>query len=455
MFRAKSPAQECPICGTRHHIEATRCSQCGALLTGAPEYMVESTQPLRPPGSTGAMRPIQIEGPAPTRWEQGEADLYEGLLPVNATQLVLIVALVVIAFVALGAFLFVQSGGLSSITPPEPTTVALQSGSNQVTTATPLPPLAPLPTNTKVMIIPTISLPTVTPAPPTATLTPTQGPCMQTAQQGDTVYGMAARCGHKDLAVVDAILRLNNMTSANQLQIGQTLEIPWPTPMGSDTTPSDSLSQTTVASEGGSNVEPTLPPGVQWYTVKSGETALSIVFDLNITMKILQDLNPEIRFEQCDFSSPAGGPNCTVLLYENQRIRVPAPPPPPTVPPTLTGSETAVPTPTATFNAPISLSPDNRMLFETFDVPTLRWLSTGTLQNAETYMVIVTDKTTGATFYATTRELSFQLPTEWQPQDGTVHEYQWRVAIASVGTTQTPVPTAFTTETRTFTWRGR
>lgn len=449
MFRAKTAAQQCPICGTRFHVEAIRCTQCGATLTGAPEYRVESTQPIRVPG---AKPDLALDAPASSRWDQGEADLYEGMLPASPSQLLLIGAVLIAVLIGVGGFVLLQSGYFTQ-PPTEPTQVAMMGDG----TPSPTPRrVRSVPTNTKapaVAIIPTINLPTVTPAPPTATITPTRGPCLQTAQQGDTLYGMAARCGHVHLEVIEIILRLNSLTSANALQIGQELQIPWPTPTG------DAAAQGgDVATEVGAVpglAEPTLPPGLRWYTVTSGETALSIVFDLNITMKILKDLNPEVRFEQCDFSSPAGGPNCSVLIFEGQRLRVPAPQPTATVPPTLTGSETPPPLPSPTQNVPVGLAPDDRMLFESVDVPTLRWLATGTLSGAEVFLVIVVDQTTGVTYTATTRDFSFQLPLEWQPKDDRVHTFQWRIAIASVGSSQTPVPTAYSTETRTFTWRGK
>jgi hypothetical protein len=114
-----------------------------------------------------------------------------------------------------------------------------------------------------------------------------------------------------------------------------------------------------------------------------------------------------------------------------------------------------MPLPTATVNVPISLAPDDRMLFEAVDVPTLRWLATGSLSGAEVFLVIVVDQTTTTTYTAMTRDLAFELPLAWQPKDDRIHTFQWRIAIAQVGASQTPVPSAYSTETRTFTWRGR
>jgi hypothetical protein len=71
------------------------------------------------------------------------------------------------------------------------------------------------------------------------------------------------------------------------------------------------------------------------------------------------------------------------------------------------------------------------------------------------YLVVVVNKTANQTYYHQTRELSFELPTEWQPTGDVTHEFEWRVVVASIGASSTPVPSAYTTEKRTFTWKGR
>src|SRR5207237_4642274 len=141
-------------------------------------------------------------------------------------------------------------------------TSAVASGPTDVPTAGSPPPATNTlpPTNTKNAVMPTMNIATVTPAPPSPTITPTRGPCTQKAQKGDTIYGMAARCGHKSLAVVDLILEMNNMKDASQLQIGQVLMIPWPTPTGA---PESNNAAATQGTSSG-NAEPTLPAGVGW-----------------------------------------------------------------------------------------------------------------------------------------------------------------------------------------------
>ncbi len=446
--RTRVPLQSCPICQALHPPEATHCDQCGAALSGAPA--VTSPQPYR----RATPRTIsQFDGPTQVDWAEGEADLYEGVLPAarRSSTLVGLVALA-LALVA-GMILLSQFSPVPL--PATPTVVAFESTLDEsLTTSTPTRRAAP-PTNTKIVVIPTIALPTVTQAPPTPTQTPTRGPCIQKARRGDTVYALAARCGHKDLGIVPLILALNNLQDEKQLQINQALEIPWPTPTGGAPGQVDIGLQPGTAGTMIANLEPTLPPGVMWYGVRKGETASSIVFKFNASMKILRDLNPEINFSQCDFGVKTGGPACTVILVERQRIRVPAPTPTPTVSPTLSGSETPSPSPTPTFNAPFSQSPGENMQFEAFELPTLRWVASGQLAPNEVYLVTAIDRTANLTYTATTRDLSFELPATWQATDGKRHTFEWSVAIASLNASGTPVPLPAVTETRTFTWQGR
>jgi LysM repeat protein len=322
---------------------------------------------------------------------------------------------------------------------------------------------------------PLIALATVTPMPPTATETPTPGPCYQTAQQGDTVYGMAIRCGHIDMAVVDLILQINHMDSATQLQLGQTLEIPWPTPTpgGEPTeTPSDSgggneqsaivPTEENRVNEFGTpdalakyeNIEPTLRPGQSWHTIQPGETIMGIAYAYDTTVELLSQINPEIPFLQCDYGERYGGPNCSVMLYEGQRLRVPVAVP--TITPTPTPAvRTETPTPTPTFNAPYLLTPDADAHFGADQMITLRWGGTGTLATNERYVVHVRDLDTGQEYVAAVADTTYILPGGWQPDDRNRHEFEWVIAIGVIDAQFDVVSEDHITEPRRFTWDSR
>ncbi|MBN2470485.1 MAG: LysM peptidoglycan-binding domain-containing protein [Anaerolineae bacterium] len=317
---------------------------------------------------------------------------------------------------------------------------------------------------------PTLFLPTLTPTDtptPTPSPTPTPGPCEQIVGAGDTLITLATRCGHRDLAVIDTILQLNGLRSAESLQQGQTILIPWPTATpGAE--PEDELEgeedgATDTESEAESDdsaptpisdVIPTatLQPGVTWYTVQPDDNIIKIAVLFDANVEILSQLNPEVTFSQCDFGMDYGGGNCIVQLYQGQQIRVPAPTATPTLSPTPSGSETPTPTPTPTFNAPALLSPGDRFLFGPDAIVTLRWTSTGMLAEGDVYLVTVTDTTAQTVHTATATETMLILPGEWQPSDGTRHLFTWEIAVGPADGQGGLQDVVFRTPTRMFFW---
>jgi hypothetical protein len=325
---------------------------------------------------------------------------------------------------------------------------------------------------------PTLNLPTVTPAPPTATFTetaaPTEtpGPCVQQVLEGDDLYALVSRCGHQHYEdIINQVVEINGLDDPSRIQIGQTLEIPWPTPtLDPNAVITEEVNITEETSSGinvaenvgldsaevfaGLSPAPTetLQPGVMWHRVLKDENIIVIAYQYGANVEIMSQLNPEIPFSQCDFGLDAGGAACTVPLFEGQLIRVPAPTPTPTLSPTPSGSETPTPTITPTFNAPTALSPDNRASFGRDNLVTLRWVATGTLAAGQAYRVEVTDQTTGSFYSANTQELFFILPEGWQGQDTEQHEFRWTVSVINTGDPTNPI---YTTEARMFRWQGR
>lgn len=321
--------------------------------------------------------------------------------------------------------------------------------------------------------LPTLFLPTLTPTDtPTFTPTPTAtpGPCERVVRAGDSLITLANSCGHRDLDVIDEILRLNGLRSAESLLVGQHIQIPWPTPTpgpASDTeaTLDDGEAALPAASRETDDVPataiseviptPTLQPGVMWYTIQPGDNIIAIALNFNANVEILSQLNPEVTFSQCDFGMDSGGANCIVQLVAGQQLRVPAPSPTPTLSPTPSGSETPTPSPTATFNAPSLLSPGDRFLFGPGDIVTLRWVTTGDLAGGEAYRVMVTDTTLGAAYVGITSETAFIAPPEWQPADGRRHLFTWNVAVGPLGQSGDLASVTFTTPSRLFFWDSR
>ena len=482
-------SQQCTICGAIQPLSAEICSICGATLPGEPTTQITPVSPVRAP--LGMRQPYDFAN--------GEDDLYAGDLPRRLWRFLvaggIVVALaigvgigVLVAQMATGgdrdvvvapvdpdgsrASLTVNGAGLGGPTAP-PTATARNST------------LAPTSTSK-----PTMALVTVTPAPPTATVTPTPGPCMQTAGSGDTVLGLAIRCGHQDMDIVELILEINGMSSATELREGQTLEIPWPTPTVDPAAPIESAPA--VSDDGGvsadvsadgavtgdemsagtgedyvnefgtpdaaaayANVEPTLRPGQAWHVVRTGETILSIAIDYSTTIEILSQINPEVPFLQCDYGSPTGGENCSVMLSDGQRLRVPVPLPTPTFTPSPEGTLTPTPTATATFNAPYALSPEDGTLYSADQQVTLRWGGTGTLAADQRYVVRVRDTVTGEAYMALVKDTSYVLPGGWQPTDFKKHTFEWSIGVGRVNEQNELLSEDHLTSPRQFSWDSR
>ncbi len=394
--------------------------------------------------------------------EQGETDLLEVSLRWRGSTYLLAGGLV------MGLLLCVGVGvlGMSRLLEQNMNTPDVLT----VTTVVQSSPTVNFVTNTPLVIFPTVTSTLFLPPPTeTPTVTPTPGPCEQQVQAGDTLIAIVARCGHRDYSsLLQAVLDLNNLGDANQLQIGQTVLVPWPTPTIDPNQPPTS----TPESQSGGSMDsggiavavvdpisglripptPTLIPGITLHQVRPDENILVIAVQYRTTLRVLSELNPEIQFAQCDFGLDSGGPGCTVQIGIGQQIRVPAPTPTPTLSPTPSGSETPTPTATPTFNMPMLIGPSDRAFFRSDELVTLRWLGTGILSADQTYRIQVDDITTGQSFTSDTTELSYVLPAAWQGNDASRHDYRWSVSLIDRDRPEEPY---FVTESRQFTWQGR
>lgn len=471
----RKPTQLCAICGAHQPLSAHRCAICGATLPGQPTPV--ASIPAVPSPDLEEASPRPRFDPA-----QGDDDLYAGeltgrirlgLAVLGVVAILIVGAAVVLALNRSGDGTEVPDVRATSLedVPTAPPTATPRNG-EAVAAATEGEGGASPQTPTR---RPGTVFPTVTPAPPTPTITPTQGPCMQTAQTGDTLYAMASRCGHRDLAIVDAILQLNDMRSPEELQIGQELEIPWPTPtpgpggesgeggVGGAATGADGEAPPEEYNAFGTpsslatyaNVEPTLRPGLAWHTVQSGENILIIAQDYDTDLETLSQLNPEVPFLQCDYGSPTGGDLCRVIIVPGQQVRVPVPIPSASPTPSPVGTLTPTPTPTATFNAPYLVSPEDGAHFNADQMVTVRWGGTGALGQDERYVLRVKDRESGAEHVAALSETAYILPGGWQPTDRRRHTFEWTISVGTVDAQNRIISESHAAGPRTFTWDSR
>lgn len=424
----------CPICGTRAHRAAYVCQTCGASLD---DVTPSSQEP-------GLLETSVSPG-------FGEDDLLERRLEVRGRRVfAVMISLVVTATLTVATFVLL----MQTVLRPAP----------EGTQPLPTPSLV-LETNVPE---PNPALNTVTPMPPTATRTATPSPCIRVVQAGDTLVSIISACGYNSLDILPEVLSLNGLLSAEVIQQGQEIIVPLPTsvdaanagPVSIASVPDTALQPPIAAQE--VTAAPTSQPlatatstllaGIGIHIVQPDESMVSIAYQYRTNAETLSQLNPEISFSQCDFSLDTGGPRCTVLIGIGQPFRVPVPTPTATLTPTLSGSETPTPAPTATFNAPNPIAPENRVLFLSNQLITLRWIGTGALAEDEVYLVMVDDLTLGAAFRAETRDLSFVIPDDWQPIGIEPSDFQWSIAVIR---TNDPASPLYITTPRLFTWQGR
>ena len=421
----------CPICSVQCAAESALCPNCGAALTRVSSWR---------------------EGPESYAPEQtGLADLAEGRLRWRcgtcATFLVLALAALICAGIGLQ---LVSWLGNYSAAAPAPT--------GQVAS---LPTIAATDTLQPTLYLPTV---TITPRPPpTLTYTPTRPPCLQQVKAGDNLIALVSRCGHRHLEVIELVLERNDLASAELIQVGQQLAIPWPTStadaLAVSVIPSakpgaagsaadqDDAGAGPLFSGAPSRTTPTLQAGVQWHRVAAGETIVGIAFRYGTDLKVLSELNPEVTFSQCDFGQASGGPSCVVTVFEFQNLRVPAPTPTATLSPTPSGIATA--TPTSIVNAPAAYSPPDNQNFASDDLVTLRWVASGTLAAGESWRVIVESLSSGRVRSESTTRLSLVIPDAWKETTTGWHGYRWHVQLVR----ESGVPVE--TEARSFLWETR
>ncbi len=444
------PYKICPNCQRTAPADAVYCPHCGIPIGDA---------------RVTAGRSASTAGISGYDSRSGETDLWEAdIRAVHLTRAAALILLPVLLLCSLAAgFVLIFSGAVGNAEQERSGTLPAATMDTGITFVTNTPR-------------PSLALPTVTPQPPTPTPTETPGPCRVTVQPGDGLIGLASRCGHRSMDVIPLILELNGLSAPESIQVGQQILIPWPTPTLDPNAPTPTpvggnigrragadlvfVENVDAASSSPPTETPTptpvpteaLPPGVTWHVVQPNENMIIIASIYNTNAETLAQLNPEISFSQCDFSLDTGGPRCTVLLRQGQRMRVPAPTPTPTLSPTLSGSETPTPTATPTFNAPSAIAPPDRALFGVDDIITLRWITTGALGPGERYRVIVRDLTAEREFSADTTDLLFIIPVEWQGADQRLHVYEWTVSVIRE---QAPDSPLFTTNPQTFSWQGR
>ena len=422
-------SKSCPACQARNPRQAIACVRCGASLSGLV---------VREPGEITDRFPAYD-------FRYAETDLAEDSLAFRGRVLG-IACSILMALLGLLALAFLVLPRLQA----EPETAVSQ----------------PVAISTRQLG------PSVTPGPPTATFTPSPtatipptpapspAPCVQQVNPGDSLIAIIGRCGYTSLEIMPTVQALNGIEDESHIQIGQQIVMPRPSPtldpnvMATPESAAASADEDRLAllafDPNAPTLTPTLLPGLMWHLVQVDENMIAIAARYDTDAKALSDLNPEIPFQLCDFGLRYGGPECTVQLFQGQQMRVPAPTATPTLAPSPSGSETPTPLPTATFNAPIALSPADNAFFSPTERITLRWLGTGALAPAEIYRITLTDLESGAVYTADTEELFLLVPGDWQALLNESRVYEWHVSVYDRESDRA----ARISQARRFMWQG-
>lgn len=336
--------------------------------------------------------------------------------------------------------------GPTAIPTEGPTASLTSSPSPAITPGTPIPPLP------EASLRPVVTSPVLAPtgagSTPVAQL-PTATPqvCCITAKAGDTLGGLASRCGY-DYSALQAIRDYNGMSN-NNIDPGKQYCMPPYTP--TPTPPGYAETQAAIAS-----AFPTLatkgPSVLATYVIKEKQGILDILIDTGVSMAELCALNPPpaLNCAGCDLVSPLS-PKCRPVLRAGQALKIPGPPPTLTITPTFTGNETATPTPL--FGQPIVVSPVQR---STQSGPVqLMWMPVGILQPAQFFLIEYDNSALGQSYQWRTQTNSFRVPKELEPPAGQTYTINWRISVARDGEQGVYVQLSRWSDIFTFTWTGR
>ncbi len=245
-----------------------------------------------------------------------------------------------------------------------------------------------------------------------------------TVQRGETLLGIAARYG-----VTVADVQNANSLEGTQIRAGDVLLIPIPL----------SISENGV-DEGGSTISTIFN-----YTVKPGDTLISIAVRLGTNVAAIQDANSIgadeiIRPEQV-LLVPVSGVPATVLTAGAPGVA-------------RAGVDLM-------YEAPQVLGPNDGESIARSDVVLFRWLSGGLLEENEWYVLYIwpLEGLFELPPPVWTKSTSFRLSNQWAPPPDREVTYRWQISVARVlagaGGERSVETAGVPSAVRSFVWSGR
>lgn len=385
----ESPPEElrCPQCDSVVPAGTDRCIMCGSRLAEEERPEEDSTG-----GSVVAMErsqaPVFYMSTATAR------DRSERKQKLRTWALWVLVGVVVV-ITALFSFLVLRGGGSDVI-------LALQP------TFTPLPPVPSLtptwtPEATETPVATQTPIPSATPVP---TDTP-QPPRYHSVASGETLFGLSLLYR----VTTGSIAESNSVAIDAPIQVGQELDIPWPTA----TPPLESM----VLEIGGEQVVADAAD-CEIVTIQEGDSTYGLSAQRGVPAEAIVAVN-RLTEESIQLLHP-GDTLCIPRVYSGDSL-------PPTAGPQPTVTSTAFPA------GPSLLYPVNGAEIDPpDDLLRLQWVAVKDLEDDEWYMVEFgdLDQLDSLPYRGFTQDSSFKLPEEWRPDVPETHEMRWRVNIVKV-----------------------
>jgi LysM repeat protein len=435
----RRPAR-CPACDTVTPTGAEQCSICGARLPASllPEEPAEVTGQGTPASAAGTALPApeepETQGAAqpatpedavvavePFAGEQEEErPVFETLLREREAPVTFALTAVFTLFILVAGFLILQNPVQATVA-LFPTPSPIPPPATLTPTWTPYPTETSPPTETPTITV--TSLPTDTPRPPRS----------HNVAANETLFGLSLLYNITAGSIAD----VNDLGAEGQIQVGQSLIIPWPT-----ATPP----LVAVAVELGGETVIADPADCRLYEIERGDNLFAIAARNRIPLEALQHVN---RLTDDSIIRPGD----TLCMPNIIRGGVLPPTPGPSPTPTVT-----LPPP-----GPSLLYPVRHALVGAAAGPVaLQWVAVKDLAPDEWYMVEVTNLTQvdSHPMRAFTRQSSFVLPEAWRTPSPEEQVFRWRVSIVRVTGERSDGSFIYTfggnpSQDGFFTWVGR
>ncbi len=376
----------CPTCDSVIPDGAAHCIMCGADI--AVDQLVK--EPV--PAASGESQPpsrvevaLDIDSPL----------VFESVMRESQNRSLLWLTIIIIVFTLAASVFLLRTQDAEITLAMVPTLTSIPSTITYTPTWTPLPSETSPPTETPTATY--TPVPTTTPRPPR----------FHSVASGETLFGISLFYRISAESISDG----NGIPVNSQIQVGQDLNIPWPTA----TPPLESLvleikGETVIADATDCEIV-VIEEGDSAYglSAKWGVPAEAIVAVNRLTEESLQLLHP-------------GDTLCFPKIIYSDTL-------PPTPGPSPTITATSFP------SGPDLLYPVNGTVIEELDdLIALQWVAVKDLDESEWYMIELADLDVldAIPWRAFTRDNAFRLPGSWRPEIEESHNMRWRISIVQV-----------------------